>query len=166
MVAITAGTGSTLKSTTAEALLAECLDYLQLQETTSARNPNLRDYVRINYDCNSYLFSGTFNFPYLQSQNSLGEKVSSVPDYLSGVTFSPGTGGTFKSVNPAAFAFEVATFLDIVERDVSRNQANHNRISLTEDNERLIVSGTVTLPFVLSPNADGSRKMTITPYLT
>lgn len=166
MVAITAGTGSTLKSTTAEAVLAECLDYLQLQETTSTRNPNLRDYVRINYDCNSYLFSSTFNFPYLQSQNSLGEKVSSVPDYLSGVTFSPGTGGTFKSINPAAFAFEVATFLDIAERDASKNPTSQNRISLTEDSERLIVSATVTLPFILALNTDGTRKITITPYLT
>ncbi len=165
MVAITPGTGGTFKSTSAEALLAEIIDFMQLQEVNSIRNPNARDYVRCSYDCNSYTMTASFNFPYIEALNAEGLLTANVPDYLSGTNFVLGSGGTFKSTNVAGLCFEVAKFLDIAERDLNKNPKNENRIIVRQDVELLIATASISLPFTLTPTSTGARTAVITPYL-
>ena len=167
MTVITPGTGGTMKSTTGEALLAEVIDFIQLAESNSVRNPNVRDYVRANYNCNSYLLEASFTFSYTEAlSTTTGEMFISLPDYLTGTNFVPGTNGTFKSSNVCAYCFEVAKYLDIAERDATKNPTNQNRITITQNAEALVATGTISLPFTLTQNSTGTRTIAITPYLS
>jgi len=162
---ITGGSQATLKSTTAEGLLAEAFDFLRVREGQPDKNPKARKNVQTNYDGNISFFSGTFTFDYLRSAGAAGESIITVPDYLEAVSFSPGSGGTFKSMNAAAYLFEVARFLRALEAIPEKNPSKLNNIKMIYYDKESKVVGWVQLPFVLSLNSDGSRRIHISSYL-
>jgi hypothetical protein len=166
----TGGSQATLKSVTAEALLAEAFDFLRIREGQPDKNPKAIRNVQTSYNVQNSngttgFFSGTFTFNYLRSMGTAGELIVNVPEYLEGVSFSPGSGGTFKSMNAAAYLFEIARFLRALEANPEKNPSNLNNIQMIYYDKESKVAGWVQLPFILSPNSDGSRRIHILPYL-
>ncbi|RAM49473.1 MAG: hypothetical protein C6Y22_22220 [Hapalosiphonaceae cyanobacterium JJU2] len=165
MTTITAGTGATIKSLTAEAQLIETFTYLQLAEADTSRNTNARDYVQGNFNINTATFNGSFSFPVVSSVNSEGQVVTSAVSYLSNDTFTAGTGGTFKSTNPLQYLLEILIFLQNREASNTYNPQLRNLISFNADGDSSTYSGSVTLPISMALNTDGTTKFTAVEYL-
>lgn len=165
MSSITPGTGATLKSATAEGQLLEIFDFVQLQQLDAAKNPDGRRFLTSTYAINTGICSGSFNCPYTRSLNTEGQAIINIANYLTGVTFTPGTSGTFKSANPIAYAFEVLMYLQILEGDINKNPTNENRVSCTIDDNTLLVNSSFSMPFTHTLNSDGSTKLAGKAYL-
>lgn len=165
MASITAGTGATLKSDTAEGQCLESLVFLQLQENSTQRNPAALSNVVGAIDTDLLVFSGTFTIPASQTLGSSGSLVIAADPYLSGVIFTPGTGGTFKSVTAEAYVLETLMYLQALEQNLLKNPQNRNFITGSYNSDTKVYTGTFSLPILLSLGTDGEVICVANPYL-
>ncbi|BAZ50509.1 hypothetical protein NIES4103_31250 [Nostoc sp. NIES-4103] len=147
MVAITLGTGGTLVKTTAEGQLLEIISFLQKAEANTTFNPSKVDYVAGTCNLNNSTFSGSYNIPITRTRNSTGQLVSEAKQYLTGITFTAGTDGTFKSNNPAQYLLEIVTFLQ--EKELTATDTTYG-VTDTTDGDTMTISGSITLPLEMS----------------
>ncbi|OLP19816.1 hypothetical protein BST81_03540 [Leptolyngbya sp. 'hensonii'] len=61
--AFTPGSDGTFKSTAIEAFVLEVLMYLQVLESTPAKNPNNRNYVTGTFNADTGIYTGSFSLP-------------------------------------------------------------------------------------------------------
>lgn len=155
MAIITPGSGGTIKSTSAEAQLLEVLNFLRLQEKIPSKNQQGVNNVEGTFSIVNDGFSGSFDIPVTFSLNASGQPVISVPEYLTGISFSAGTGGTFKSATAAGYFVEILMYLQALEADTSKNTQARNYITGTfsSDNSRFI--GTIFVPTLVEIADDG-----------
>jgi hypothetical protein len=165
MAIITLSSGSTFKNSTAEGHLLEVITYLQNQELNIASNPTNKDFLQITYNLNNMIAIASFGIPAVQSINNAGQVVTSGSDYLQGITFTPGEGGTFKSTTLSQYFLEIVTFLQIKEADPLVNTQNENNIFSSYDADDKIFSGTVNLPLTVSFDDLGHPLITAKEYL-
>lgn len=165
MATITPGTGGTILSTTAEGQLQEILGYIRQKEAVANTNPEEITAVNGSHSQNSLTYSGNFDFPCTQAINGTGQLVISATHYLSTPSFAPGTGGTFKSTTPEAYALEVLMYLQGLEQISGNNPSNRNFITGSFNSDTGRYSGTFSLPVALSL-VSGLPTYTATEYLT
>ena len=165
MASITSGTGATLKSATAEGQCLEALVFLQLQEASTSRNPSAFNNVDGAIDTDDMLFSGSFNIPASQTLGSSGSLIIAADPYLSGVIFTPGTGGTFKSVTAEAYVLETLMYLQALEQNSLKNPQNRNFITGSYNSDTKVYTGTFSLPISLTLGTDGAVTCVANPYL-
>lgn len=165
MATITPGTGGTIKSAKVESHLLEIITFAKVQELDTTKNPAPPKLYIQGYTFTDALFRCNLSIPVNRTTNSGGESVISTPDYLSGVTFTPGTTGTFKSTNFAAYLVEVLMYAQDLERNAAKNPAGADRISGNFDINPNLFSGSVELPISLSLGTDGKPVYTATEYL-
>lgn len=165
MTLITVGTGATLNAPSAEGQCLEALVFLQIQEASSLRNPTVQNNVDGAIDTNDMVFSGAFNLPATQTLGSSGSLVIQADGYLASVIFSPGSGGTFKSVTPEAFALETLMYLQVLEQITAKNPQGRNFITGSYNSDTKVYSGTFSLPITLSLGATGEVIAIANPYL-
>lgn len=147
MATITPGTSSTLIKTTAEGQLLEIISFLQKAESSTTFNPAKADYVQGTCNLNNSTFSGSYNIPITRTRNSTGQLVSEAKQYLTGITFTAGTGGTFKSNNPAQYLLEIVDFLQ--EKELTATDTTYG-VTDTTDGDSMTISGSITLPLEMS----------------
>lgn len=164
MTSITPGTNGTLKSTTAEALLAEIATFLRNNEKVSARNPTNLNYIRPDFNLNSFTFICSFSLPVEQTIGTDGGVTFTASEYLSGLTFSAGAGGTFKSATAAQYFLEIIAFLQATEADNTKNPQANNYVSSSYDGDNNLFTGSVTIPLTASL-VDGKPVINISEYL-
>ncbi|MBD2743660.1 hypothetical protein [Coleofasciculus sp. FACHB-1120] len=165
MAAITPGTGGTIKSAMLEAHLLEIIAFGKQQESTPARNPApQKNYIQ-GYTLTDTLFRCNLSIPVNRVTNENGESVYTTPDYLSGVTFTPGSNGTFKSGNFAAYLIEVVLYAQELERDSTKNPSGADRINGNFDINPNVFSGSVELPISPGVTSDGKPTFTAISYL-
>jgi hypothetical protein len=165
MTTINLGANSFFKSVTAEALLLEVITYMQDKELNVTSNSASKDFVQITYNLNNMTAVGNFTIPAVQSINDAGQVVTSGSDYLQGITFTPGDGGTFKSVGLSQYFLEIVTFLQIKEADPLVNTQNENNIFSSYDADDKIFSGNIILPLIVSFDNTGKPVISAKEYL-
>jgi hypothetical protein len=165
MTSINLGTNSFFKSMTAEALLLEVITYMQDKELSISSNSTGKDFVQITYNLNNMTAVSSFTIPAIQSINDSGQVVTSGSDYLQGITFTPGEGGTFRSSGLSQYLLEIVTFLQIKEADLLINTQNENNIFSSYDADDKIFSGNITLPLTVSFDDLGRPVITAKEYL-
>ncbi|MCC5620715.1 hypothetical protein [Nostoc sp. CHAB 5715] len=165
MVAITVGTGATFKSGTAEGHLLEISTYLQIQEKNLASNSTGKDFIQVTYNLNDMVTGISFSIPADQSIGSSGQILTNASDYLQGITFTPGSGGTFKSTTLSQYFLEVITYLQIKENANASNPQLVNNISSSYAGDEKLVSGTISLPILVSFDDTGHPIISAIEYL-
>lgn len=166
MAVITPGSGGTIKSGTAEAQLLEILNFLRLQEKIPAKNTQGVVNVEGSFSIVSDGFSGSFDIPVAFSINSSGQPVISVSEYLTGLTFATGSGGTFKAATAAGYFVEIIMHMQGLEADSSKNLQARNYVTGTfsSDNSRFV--GTIFIPTTVSIADNGHICFVAQEYLT
>jgi hypothetical protein len=161
MATITVGSGSTLKSSTAEGQVMELLTFLQKKE----KELSAEDKVQITYNLNSFTFSASFSIPATQAINSSGQLVISASEYMTGLTFVTGSGGTFKSSTSTQYLIELISYLQLKEQDLTKNTANENRVSGQYDIDDKLFTGTVNLGVTAEIDSVGKILISAVEYL-
>ncbi|MBD1887966.1 hypothetical protein [Coleofasciculus sp. FACHB-SPT9] len=163
-ISITPGTGGTIKQTNFEAHLLEIITFAKNQELIPARNPQKFNYIQ-GFTFTDTLFRCNFSLPVNRETNETGGNLITVPDYLTGVTFTPGTGGTFKSANFAAYLSEVILYGQDLEADALKNPTAADRITGSYDINPKVFGGSIEIPIIPSVSTDGRPIYTAVPYL-
>jgi len=165
MAQVVVGTGSTLKATTLEGLLQECCTLLRMKELDPVHNPNNEARVSNSHNQADGIFNSSYNLLVNPTQNDSGQNVLAVPEYLTGLIFSPGTGGTFKSITCAGYLIELVMFAQNLERSTVKNPNKLNYVTGTYNSENNSFSGSITVPIITSINAEGGTVYTADEYL-
>lgn len=166
MVAITVGSGNSFRSSTAEGHLLEICTYLQNQERNVTSNNTGKDFFQVTYNLNDMVTGISFSIPADQSIGSTGQVLTTASDYLQNITFSPGTGGTFKSLTISQYFLEVVTYLQIKENTTANNPQLANNISSSYDADDKLFSGSISLPISVSFDDNGHPIIMAVEYLT
>lgn len=166
MAIIVPGAGSTIKSRVLENHLLETMILLQLQEQDETKNSTKKDYVQGSYNTNTKLFTGSYSLPVVQRLTLDGNLIIDVFDYVTGVDFSPGTGGTFKSTNLAAYFLEVLMLCQMWENIDTRNPQGKNNITGSLNSDSKLFAGSVSLPIQISIDPNGAQVVAALPYLS
>ena len=158
MVAITAGTGATIASPTAEGQAFLMLQWWQNMEEDASKNPtSIQRFTGSKGTDNDRFFSGSWQILAKQEIGSTGSLTITADSYLSNLTFSPGSpAGTFKSTNPAAYLLEILSFLMARQNDSTKNPEKNNYIIGTYNAVSGIYQGQFSLPFATTMQANGT----------
>lgn len=146
MVAVTPGTSGTCTGTTAEAQLQQIITFLRACESNPNKNPNGINGINASHNQNTSVFAGSYDIPATMTINGSGNLVLTATPYLSAHNFSVGTGGTFKSLSPEAYALEVLMFLQQKEADSNSNTNNRNFVTGTYNSDSGKYTGTFSIP--------------------
>ncbi len=165
MTSITPGTGSTLKSVTAENALIELVTILKNGEANTTINPNKRNYVTLDFNVNTGSVAISFNIPSIPAITPTGSIEITASEYLTNLGFSSGTGGTFKSSTAAQSLIEIASYLQSKESDTVSNAEGNNYTNFNYDGDNAIFSGSATIPFTVTLDTNGKPVINITEYL-
>lgn len=160
MATITPGSGGTLKSTTYEGQILELAQLLETWESTPANNPQSLDYMTVSHD-GSGVTAISFNIP-LQTRILSDQVDYFAPEYLSGVTFAPGTGGTLSDTTAAGY------FVELVQRGqiLEAQQSASDRINGSININNLRFAGSVNLLTSITIADDGAIAIAAVEYLT
>lgn len=166
MATIQTGSGETFKTTIAEGRLIEAACFLKVQELEPTKNPIERNSVLGEFSISSMEFSGTYNLICSQVLTPSGGISIVATPYLTGVSFSPGSGSpTFKSTTPEAYLLEVITYLQSLEATAAKNPNGLNQISGTYNADTGVYSGNFVIPLSIAFDASGSIDFTAREYL-
>ena len=146
MADVTPGSAATITATTAEGQLLELVGFIRQQEQDAQKNPDQRTSVTGTINLTSKTFSGTINLLTETSISSTGSTVLEIKETLFDVSFSPGSGGTFKSSRPLNYLAEVATYLQIKEGNETSNPQGLNYIQTTINGDAQTYTGTFSFP--------------------
>lgn len=164
MAIITPGTGGTIKSAKIESHLLEIITFARVQELNTVLNTGNKNYIQ-GFTYTDALFRCNLSIPVLRVTNETGESVTSTPAYITGVTFTPGSNGTFKSANFAAYLVETVLYAQELERDTTKNPAGADRITGNFDINPNVFSASIEIPVVPSIATDGRPTYTAVEYL-
>ncbi|MGI8502042.1 MAG: hypothetical protein ACR2LR_13025 [Hassallia sp.] len=165
MAVITLGSGSTFKALTAEGLLLEVITYLQNQELNISTNSFNKDFIKLSYNLDTMIAVGSFAIPAIQSIDANGQITIAGSDYLENITFTPGDGGTFKSLTLSQYFLEIVAYLQIKENNPTANPQTENNVFSSYDGDEKTFSGTINLPLLVSFNDTGNPIITAKEYL-
>lgn len=148
MATITPGVNASITSSILEMHLLETFLTLEIYESNPNHNPNRKNCLSAAYNIGSGLFDATFNLACDQYISGVGETTINIPNYLTGISFTPGNPtGTFKSATLPAYFIEVILYCDEVEKAVPNNATDANsRVTIAYDAEAQQISGTIKLP--------------------
>lgn len=166
MVAITAGSGGTFVSSTAEGRLLEAVTFLQKQEADTSKNPTGRDGVTASFDLEGATFSGTYSLPVAMAIAANGSVALTATPYITGATFAPGSGSpTFVSTAIEAYLLEVLTFLQSKEANSTSNPNGLNNVTGSYNADSGLYQGGFTIPCSFALSASGKLEVTANAYL-
>ena len=107
----------------------------------------------------------SFAIPAEQSISESGQVMTNASDYLQGVTFTPGTGGTFKSSSLSQYFLEVVTYVQIKENIAASNPQSVNNVSSSYDADDKLFSGSINLPISVTFDNTGHPVISAVEYL-
>ena len=165
MATITPGTGATIISATAEGQLHEIMNLLRIQEKDVTKNPSAFQNIAGDYSTVGDSYNGSFDVPVTYQDTGAGTRQIIGNEYLTGVTFSSGTGGTFKSSTPVSYFIEVIMYLQDLEANTTKNPNGRNFVTGTYSSDNKRFTGSVTLP-VKQLITDGHVCFEALEYLT
>ncbi|MHC5737468.1 hypothetical protein [Nostoc sp.] len=160
MTTFAPGTNGTLKSTSYEAAFLEAAQILELAEEGSL-TPTTVNFTDVSFNNAQKTADITINLPVTLAISSTDGSVRISGDAYVTPTFANG-GGSVKSDTLPEAVLEIAQFLQSLE--IATSDAANN-VNVTYNSEQRFAAITASLPAVKSVSADGSIKITVTPYL-
>ena len=154
MAAITPSENGTFSGDTAEKVIFQALVWWGLQEENKALNPLGEEYFTgsKNTDTDNKFFEGSWKLPGVFTPKPL---IITAGIIYQGLTFAPGTGGTFTGATPEAYTLEVLLWLIQRQNDTSNyNPDKFDYIKGQYDANSGMWEGTFKLPYqtILLPN--------------
>lgn len=124
MAAITWGTGGSLTGiNSVEDYFVGAINFLYVQQNTSAKNPsNLQNLSRTI--SSTATMSGSLTVPATISGSANGSLTITATSYLTGVTWTPPTGGDVQPANEVLAVIDAARRLKGLELDTTKNPTN------------------------------------------
>lgn len=166
MASVTAGTGGTIKSTTAEGQLMEIVSFISQKQAIENNNPGLINNVFATHDQQQLTFAGTYNLPVSLSIGSGGVIELAAVTYLVGTAFQVGTNGTFLANSPEGYLLEVLMYLQGLEQQPTLNPNSRNFVTGTYNSDTGRYQGSFTIPVILGiDGASGVINYGANPYL-
>jgi hypothetical protein len=160
MATITPGTGGTLKSTTAEGVLVEALILQKINENDATKNPSTTiDNISVSIDLDTQILSGSWTLPVTRTITTTGRVEFTASEYLTGVTFAAGTGGTFKSTSNPGVIQECAEYLQILEANTAKNTQGKNNVTGNYSTDGLTYTGSLNIS--ITPTLDTTGKLSV-----
>jgi hypothetical protein len=165
MTLIAVGSGGSIQSDSAEQQLLDCISLIKNYEKMTTKNPDKVNGVSCSFNLTTSFAAMSFNMAANPIINNDGQQVIQAANYLANTDFLPGSGGTFKSVTIEGYFLEILTYLEIMEKNTSKNPNNNNYVSTSYDSDTRIMAGNATIPFLFENDATGFLKITADEYL-
>jgi hypothetical protein len=142
------------------------MSFLQIKELDATTNPDGKDYIGGTHSQTGLAYEGEFRFPVKVTIDSTGNIKYTADEYLTGIDFQSGTGGTFKSNASLAYLLELLFYAQALEANTTTNPQKVNNITGQLNTDTNLFSGTVSLPIEISIDDDGKVVYTAKPYLS
>jgi len=165
MASITPGEGGTFSGDTGEKLAFQALRWWQIQEENKSVNPLGEEYFTgsLNTDTDNKFFEGNWKIPAMFSPKPL--VAMSVGAIYQGLTFSPGSGGTFVGETASSYTLEILLWLVHKQNDNSSNPDKFNYITAQYDANEQMWQGTFKLPYTTTLLSNGGTQDIARSYL-
>jgi len=153
MALITPGEGGTFSGDTGEKKAFQALTWWALMEENESINPNEEEYFTGVKNTDTKFFEGTWKIP---ANFTLQPALSIIAGVIySGLSFSPGTGGTFQGQTPEMQTLEILLWL--IQRQNDTSSSNPDKLEYitgTYNPNSTMWEGTFKLPYqtILLPN--------------
>lgn len=129
MAAFTNGTGGTISGvTTLEDWTFALINFLRIQQGAPAKNPNNLRYLTITENTEGAI-SGSFTCPVNVAGGTAGAVTVTASSYLTGVTYTPPTGGESTATNEVQALIDAVRRQKALELDSSKNPTNANYLN-------------------------------------
>ena len=165
MASVNAGEGETFTGDTAEKKIFQAIKWWQLQEENKNINPNGEEYFTgsQNTDTDNKFFEGEWKIPahFVPSPVTITAGV-----IYQGLTFSPGTGGTFSGETPEKYTLEVILWL--IQRQNNTSEYNPDKLDYVTaiyDANSQMWQGTFKLPYQTTLVQNGATQDIARSYL-
>ncbi|MCT7965166.1 hypothetical protein NG799_02310 [Laspinema sp. D1] len=165
MANITIGTGATLLETAAterqtqEQMTLSMLQFLQAKERDATANPNGRNYLRSDHSDDNTILTFSCSIPVNYSiESGSGALRIIANEYLTGITFSNGSGGTMQATTAAQSLIESIARQEAIENTGSQNPLSADYIdwSIRKTENQYIFEASGRLPTTALLTPDGS----------
>ena len=146
MAPITPSEGGTFTGDTAEKIAFQALTWWQFQEENKTVNPLGEEYFTgsKSTDTDNKFFEGTWKIPAVFVPKPLGITANTI---YQGLTFTPGTGGTFSGSTAESYTLQVLLWLIQRQNDTSNyNPDKYEYITAKYDANRNLWEGTFEHP--------------------
>jgi hypothetical protein len=165
MVVAVPGTGGTLKATTIEGMIFEVATLLEIGEDTPANNVGLADRMKIDKFSSSGLLTIDFDIPGSWTVNTSGAHVWTPVEWLSGMTYTRGTGGTLRATSFAGALAEAVDWFKQAEIDPLKNPLGEAHTTYSYGQRGVNnFRGSIELKFIDTVNALGNVVTAISPW--
>lgn len=171
MTAIVNGSDATFNFAALEESLPALIRLGQISERDSVKNPSGRNYITSSENEDSATLTASVNFPVQLQIQSDGSIKIIASDYLTGVSYTSGTGGTFKASNWVAAIVEATIYQKGIELNAASNPTAANNISYSIQNaneslpQNANFSASYTLPLTYAMSGDGTKTSKGAAYL-
>lgn len=134
MAVILKGVGASIDTDVLEEALVALIRYGQVQERNATTNPQNINNITSSENEDTATLIATVTFSCTASLTPEGYLLVVAPDYLSGVTFSPGVGGDIKNPTWVGALIEATILQKNLELNSLKNPSLANNISYTITN--------------------------------
>jgi hypothetical protein len=162
MTVLNTGTGATLKATTYEGAIEELCARIAAAQDTTANNPQNIKAVTFTTDSRTNQTSYEFSLPLIVAVSG-NSRSFTASDYLTGVTYSSGT-GALTGGNMLQDLVNLLFDLQKLEKDPIANPTQADRLTLNID-EEWVLTASLNLQTNAVINASGKREYTAIAYL-
>lgn len=165
MANIAIGTGATLLESAAlerqtqEQYTLSSLQFLQAKERDATANPNGRNYLRSDHSDDNTVLTFSCSIPVNYSIEAGSGAIRIVAnEYLTGITFTNGTGGTMQATTAAQSLIESIARQEALENTGSQNPlgADYVEWSIRKTDNQYMFEASGRLPTTSVLTADGS----------
>jgi hypothetical protein len=165
MAGITPSENGTFSGDTGEKIVFQALRWWQIQEENKSINPLGDEYFTgtLSTDTDNKFFEGTWKIPAMFSPKPLTMSAGVI---YQGLSFTPGTGGTFTGETASAYTLEVILWLVQRQNDTSNyNPDKFDYISAQYDANQQMWQGNFKLPFLTTLLPNGGTQDIARSYL-
>jgi hypothetical protein len=165
MVGIVPGENGTFSGDTGEKQLFQIFQWWQIMEENKTINPNGEEFFTgtKNTDTDNRFFEGNWKIPASFIPQPVGIIAGSI---YQGLTFTPGTGGTFTGTTPTAYTLEVILWMLQRQNDTSvSNPDKFEYLTARYDANAQMWEGTYKLPYVTTLLPNGGTQDIARAYL-
>ena len=159
---ITKGNGATINTDILEILLYSTIRFGQNNELNPAKNPTSANYITSSHNDDTQTFNASVIFPVTLTGTTV-----TASDYLTSVTYTLGSGGTFSSANWVQAIIELSIAQWKQEINGTKNPEGRYAVSWRVEgaNDGAKFNASYSLPTEWSLSADASWSQTAREYL-
>lgn len=167
MATITLSSSATIKSNTVEKALVELASFIKIAERDSVKNPNNQDNISLSISSSAQTVTITFSLPCNNTRLTDGSFQLKASNYLTGVTYTSGSGtDDLRGGNALQDFIDLCQLMQSYEDDATKNVLAANNITADFNSEPWRFEGTATLTYSEVISALGVLTISVKDYLS